>query len=140
VYRYGRTETVELAMIEAVWYGPFGNTPGHTVLVREAGSTKAYHLALFSTDVSATGGQIVERYAVRWSIEPSNATGKQQMGVGQARNRLPQAVERTLPFGMIIQSMVIDWYACTGTTPPTSTTGRSPSPGTSPRPNRRSKT
>jgi hypothetical protein len=117
VYRYGRTETVELAVIEAIWYGPFANTLGHAVLVREAGSTKAYDLALFSTDVTAPGGQIVERYAVRWSIEPSNATGKQQMGVGQARNRLPKAVERTVPFGMIIQSMVIAWYALYGYDP-----------------------
>jgi hypothetical protein len=117
VYRYGRTDTVDLAIIEAIWYGPFANTPGHCVLLRELDSTKAYDLALFTTDTTATGGQVVERYAVRWSIEPSNATGKQQMGVGQARNRLPQAVERTVPFGMIIQSMVIAWYALYGYDP-----------------------
>jgi DDE superfamily endonuclease len=117
VYRYGRTETVDLAVVEAIWYGPFANTPGRCVLVREAGSTKAYHLALFTTDTTAGGGVIVERYAVRWSIEPSNATGKQQMGVGQARNRLPQAVERTVPFGMIIQSMVTAWYTLYGYNP-----------------------
>ena len=117
VYRYGRNETVDLAVIEAIWYGPFGNLPGHAVLVREVGSAKAYDLALFTTDTTAAGGQIVERYAVRWSIEPSNATGKQQMGVGQARNRLPRAVERTVPFGMLIQSMVIVWYALYGYDP-----------------------
>ncbi|MGW3472541.1 hypothetical protein ACWDKQ_29660 [Saccharopolyspora sp. NPDC000995] len=37
--------------------------------------------------------------------------GKQQKGVGQARNRLGKAVERTVPFGMLMQSMVITWYA-----------------------------
>ena len=36
----------------------------------------AYDLALFTTDTTATGEQIVERYAVRWSIEPSNANSK----------------------------------------------------------------
>jgi DDE superfamily endonuclease len=117
VYRYGRTETVDLAVIDAIWYGPFANTPGHCVLVRELDSMKAYDLALFTTDTAATGEQVVERYAVRWSIEPSNATGKQQMGVGQARNRLPKAVERTVPFGMIIQSMVVAWYALYGYDP-----------------------
>ena len=117
VYRYGRTETVDLAVLEAIWYGPFANTPGHAVLLREIDSTNAYDLALFTTDTPATGAQIVERYAVRWSIEPSNATGKQQMGVGQARNRLPKAVERTAPFGIIIQSMVIAWYALYGHDP-----------------------
>jgi hypothetical protein len=108
---------VDLAVIEAIWYGPFANTPGRCVLVRDIDSTKAYDLALFTTDTAATPGQAVERYAVRWSIEPSNATGKQQMGVGQTRNRLPKAVERTVPFGMIIQSMVTAWYALHGYDP-----------------------
>jgi hypothetical protein len=58
--------------------------------------------------------QIVERYAIRWSIEPANAVGKQQMGVGQARNRVKNAVERTVPFGMLIQSLVVIWYALHG--------------------------
>ena len=51
---------------------------------------------------------------MRWSIEPANAVGKQQMGVGQARNRVKNAVERTVPFGMLIQSLVIIWYALHG--------------------------
>ena len=88
VYRYGRTETVQLAERACIWYGSFGNTPGRCVLVRELGSSKAYDLALFTLDQTATPEQIVERYAMRWSIEPANAVGKQQMGVGQARNRV----------------------------------------------------
>ena len=117
VYRYGRTESVDVAAVEAIWYGPFANTPGHVILVRDAGSAKAYDLALFTTDTTASGEAIVARYAVRWSIEPSNANGKQHMGVGQARNRLPKAVERTVPFGMVIQSMVTVWYAQYGYDP-----------------------
>lgn len=96
------------------WYGSFGNAAGRCVLVRDEESGKAYDLALFTLDAAATTAQAVERYAVRWSIEPSNATGKQQMGVGQARNRVAKAVERTVPFGMLIQSMVSVWYALHG--------------------------
>jgi hypothetical protein len=117
VYRYGRTQSVDIAVVEAIWYGPFGNTAGLLVLQRDPDSTRAYDLALFSTDSNATGERIVERYAVRWSIEPSNASSKQHTGVGQARNRLPRAVERTVPFGMIVQSMVITWYALYGYDP-----------------------
>ena len=36
------------------------------------------------------------------------------MGVGQARNRVKNAVERTVPFGMLIQSLVVVWYALHG--------------------------
>ena len=111
VHRYGRTESVYLADVACIWYGSFGNTPGRCVLVREEKSIKPYDLALFTLDQEATMAAVVERYAVRWCIEPSNAAGKQQMGVGQARNRLPKAVERTVPFGMLAQSLVIVWYA-----------------------------
>ena len=114
VYRYGRTETVALAERACIWYGSFGNTPGRCVLVREPGSSNAYDLALFTLDQTATPERVVERYAVRWSIEPANAVGKQQMGVGQARNRVPNAVERTVPFGMLIQSLVVIWYTLHG--------------------------
>ena len=114
VYRYGCTETVQLAERACIWYGSFGNRPGRCVLVRELGSTKAYDLALFTLDQTATPEQIVERYAIRWAIEPANAVGKQQMGVGQARNRVKKAVERTVPFGMLIQSLVVVWYALHG--------------------------
>ncbi len=117
VYRYGRTQTVDIAMVEAIWYGPFGNTASHLVLQQDPDSTSAYHQALFSTDMDTTGERIVERYAVRWSIEPSNASSMQHTGVGQARNRLPRAVERTVPFGMIVQSMVITWYVLYGYDP-----------------------
>ena|SRR5215472_5994968 len=33
------------------------------------------------------------------------------MGVGDACNRLEQAVARTVPFGFLIQSLLIVWYA-----------------------------
>ena len=35
------------------------------------------------------------------------------MGVGQARNRVKNAVERTVPFGMLIQSLVVVCTPCT---------------------------
>jgi DDE superfamily endonuclease len=114
VNRYGRTDTIQVASVACIWYGSFANTEGRCVLVREHDSTKPYDMALFTLDTDTDDAAIVERYAVRWSIEPSNATGKQHMGVGQARNRLPKAVERTVPFGMLVQSLVILWYAVSG--------------------------
>jgi hypothetical protein len=43
--------------------------------------------------------------------EPSNAAGKQLTGAGDACNRTPKAVERTVPFAFLIQSLMICWYA-----------------------------
>ncbi len=46
-----------------------------------------------------------------WAIEPSNAAGKQFLGVGDACNRTQKAVERTVPFGFLVQTLLITWYA-----------------------------
>lgn len=122
--RYGRVEPVRIAEIACIWYGSSGSTPGRLVLVKDTGSARPCDLALFTIDSDATAAQTAERYAVRWSIEPSNAAGKQQMGVGQTRNRVQNAVTRTVPFGMLMQSMVITWHALHGHHPGDVTTRR----------------
>jgi hypothetical protein len=112
VTRYGRADTVEAATSDAIWYGAFGNTPGRVVLVREPADQKA--LAIFTTDLDSDAEAIVARYAHRWPIETAIAAGKQTLGIGQARNRLQRAVERTLPFQFIVYSLVIVWYTLHG--------------------------
>jgi hypothetical protein len=111
VHRYGRRETIEIRNLPVLWYGSFGPASGRIVLVRERGSDKPYEVALFTTDLTCSAAGIVQRYARRWSIEPANAVGKQIMGIGQARNRTPRAVRRTVPFAFLIQSLVTVWYA-----------------------------
>ncbi|SNQ52021.1 conserved hypothetical protein [Frankia canadensis] len=32
---------------------------------------------------------------------------------------MPKAIERTVPFGMLVQTLVIVWYTCTATNPRT---------------------
>ncbi|MGV1030552.1 MAG: transposase [Dermatophilaceae bacterium] len=112
--RYGRVDTVQVAIIEGLWYGAFADTPGRLVLVRDTDTTAGYDLALFTTDTDAAPDTILARYADRWSIEVANATGKQVLGIGQARNRLARAVERTVPFEFLIQTLVTYWYATYG--------------------------
>jgi DDE superfamily endonuclease len=107
---YGHHTAVQVADAQALWHGSFKTTPGRVVLVRAAGSPKAYDLGLFTLDTDADPAAIAERYSWRWPIEPSNATGKQILGVGDACNRVQKAVERTVPFGFLIQSLLICWY------------------------------
>ena len=54
------------------------------------------------------------RYTDRWPIETAIAAGKQLLGIGQARNRLQRAVERTVPLGFCVYSLVIVWYTLHG--------------------------
>jgi DDE superfamily endonuclease len=67
--------------------------------------------ALITTDVEAEVAEIVARYADRWSIEVAFQDAKQTVGVGEARNRVGPAVERTVPFGLLCQSLAVAWYA-----------------------------
>jgi len=113
VTRYGDTDTVATAVIDCLWYGVFGPQQVQVVLVRDSAST-GYDIALVSTDLSATPAELVERYASRWSIEVAIEDAKQTTGVGQARNRAPRAVERTVPFTLIASTLVICWYATVG--------------------------
>jgi DDE superfamily endonuclease len=108
---YGHDTAVQIAAVEGLWHGSFKTAPGRIVLVRDPGSPKPYDLALFTLDTGADPAAITERYSWRWPIEPSNATGKQILGVGDACNRTEKAVQRTVPFGFLVQSLLITWYA-----------------------------
>jgi SRSO17 transposase len=113
VRRYGQTATVHVAVLHCLWYGVFGPQQVQVVLVRDKAKT-GYDIALVSTDLDATPAQLVERYAARWSIEVAIEDAKQTAGVGQARNRLPKAVQRTVPFELVVSSLAVCWYATAG--------------------------
>jgi DDE superfamily endonuclease len=108
---YGREQKVQAAAFPGLWYGSFGDTPGQLVLMREPDSGRPYDLGLFTLDTALSPGAVIERYSWRWPIEPSNAAGKQVTGAGDACNRTTRAVERTVPFAFLIQSLMICWYA-----------------------------
>ena len=69
---------------------------------------------LFTLHTGVSAEAIAERYSWRWAIEPSNAIGKQLTGAGHARNRVPEAVERAVPFAFLGQSLMILWYSIAG--------------------------
>lgn len=120
VIRYGRDEQIWVAERRCLWYGAFGCQQVRVVLVGETGREHergSYDLALVTTDLDSPTVTIVAWYAARWSIEVAIFDAKQTAGVGQARNRTPKAVERTVPFGFCCLSLVILWYALTGHTP-----------------------
>jgi hypothetical protein len=119
VRRYGRRDSVDIAETACLWYGTYRSRAVRVILVREPGSTaKAGHdLALVSTDLDSPAAEIVARYATRWSIEVAFEDARQHTGVGEARNRTTSAVERTVPFGLITQSVVVVWYAHHGHSP-----------------------
>jgi hypothetical protein len=119
VRRYRRQVAVDLAETPCLWYGTYRSRTVRVVLVRDVGSTAkaGYDLALITTDLHSPAIEILARYAARWSIEVAFEDARQHTGVGQARNRTQRAVERTVPFGLITQSIVVVWYALHGHSP-----------------------
>jgi hypothetical protein len=114
VRRYGKASTVTIAERICLWYGAYRSRAIRAILLRDADTTTGYDLALITTDLTSPATDIVTRYAARWSIEVAIEDAKQITGVGEARNRTPTAVHRTVPFGLITQSLVVTWYALHG--------------------------
>lgn len=114
VRRYAKTETLMLCEIDCLW-GPLGaDTAVRVILVQDAEKACGYQIALITTDLGAAPAQVVERYADRWPIEVCYEDAKHVFGVGQARNRTRNAVERTAPFQFLTMTLVIVWYALHG--------------------------
>jgi hypothetical protein len=120
VSRYGTTSTVAVAEQVCVWFGVWRTDIVRVILVRGTGrktktsTAHGYDIALVTTDLTATPAEIIARYAARWSIEVTFSDVKNILGVGQARNRVPKAVQRTVPFGLFCHSILIVWYALHG--------------------------
>jgi hypothetical protein len=114
VTRTGKHHTVNCHAFEGLWYEVWGQRPVRVVIVRHPKSTTGYDIALVSTDMTASPAELIERYDERWSIEVCLQDAKQITGVGQARNRTQLAVERTVPFGLLCQTLTVTWYALCG--------------------------
>jgi hypothetical protein len=112
--RYGHPAEVTIHEHRCLWYGVFRSRPVRVILVREP---RRPGLALVTTDTRTAAEQIVARYASRWAIEVAFSDAKHITGVGEARNRTPQAVERTVPFGLQVQTLVVIWYHLAGHSP-----------------------
>ncbi len=123
VHRYGRTDAAQIAEIVCIWYGVLHTQAVRVILVRDNKPRTAdkdergYGLPLITTDLASTAEHLIARYASRWSIEPVFFHARRILGVGEARNRLRNAVQRTVPFGLIAYSLTVLWYTRSGHDP-----------------------
>lgn len=109
-FLYGRWVTTTIKTIKALWYTTAGDRLLQIVIVRDP-SGERYDEAFFTTDLSMTEVQILERFGLRWSLETLFENAKQCLGFEDPQNRTDKAVERTAPFALLITGLVILWYA-----------------------------
>lgn len=68
----------------------------------------------YSTRADATAEQVIGQYASRWIIEVAYRDVKQSLGFEQPQAWCRKTVERTSPMAMLIDSLVIIWFAREG--------------------------
>lgn len=66
----------------------------------------------YSTETSAEAEQILRWFSWRWPIEVTFHDSKQHLGLGEAENRKPKAVRRTVLTGLLLYSLIVLWHEC----------------------------
>ena len=121
---YGRDQDQDLAEVTCLWYGCLDTITVRVVLARGARTT----LALVTTDLDTPAAALIERYAARWEIEQAFADARHVLGAGEDRTRTRRAVQRTVPFALLVHTLVVIWYACHGHDPADITARRAAEP------------
>jgi len=124
VHIYGRDTAGDLAEITCLWYGCLDVITVRVILARDADTT----LALVTTDLAAPAAALAGRYASRRGIEQAFSDARTVPGAGEARTRARRAVQRTVPFAMLVHTLVITWYARHGHDPAGITARRADQP------------
>lgn len=110
---YGRTATVSVLTIDALWYVATGSEVVRHVVVRGFPGHERDDVFV-STDRSLSPRTIIEAFARRWSLEVTFHETKGKLGFEDPQNRTERAVERTAPFAFIAYTLVIIWYVLHG--------------------------
>ena len=104
---YGRDQDQDLAEATCLWYGCLDTITVRVIVARGTRTT----LALVTTDLDTPAAALVERYAARWEIEQAFAGARHVLGAGEARTRTRRAVQRDVPFALLVHTLVVIWYA-----------------------------
>lgn len=110
----GIEERVEASALDCLWYPALGQRPVRVVICRDPERPQRPALFALATDPTLSAAEILSRFLERWSIEVAFQEAKGTLGVGEARNRVARAVERTVPFGFLCQSITVCWYLANG--------------------------
>jgi len=110
VHIYGKRVRVWYKTCVALWYNSAGPRPLRIVVVRDP-SGRRRDDCFFSTDLSLSPKAILELFAMRWPLEVAFYNAKQYLGLEDAQNRTPLAVQRTAPLALLLYSLVMLWFA-----------------------------
>jgi hypothetical protein len=113
IHVYGRTASVRVLIIDALWYVAAGSEVVRHVVVRGFPGHERDDVFV-STDPTLSARSIIESFALRWSLEVTFHETKGKLGFEDPQNRTERAVERTAPIAFIAYTLVIVWYVLHG--------------------------
>jgi DDE superfamily endonuclease len=113
VHVYGRTVTVRVLVIDALWYVATGSEIVRHVVVRDFPGHERDDVFV-STDPALSARTIIESFAKRWSLEVTFHETKGKLGFEDPQNRAERAVERTAPLAFVAYSLTVLWYVLQG--------------------------
>lgn len=106
---YGRTVTVRVFVIDALWYVAAGGEVVRLVVVRDFPGHEKDDVFV-CTDPTLSPRHIIESFSKRWSLEVTFHDAKGKLGFEDPQNRTERAVERTAPLALISYSLIVLWY------------------------------
>ena len=110
---YGKTVSVKVFVIDALWYVATASELVRLVVVRDFPGHERDDVFV-STDPTMTAQTVIEIFANRWALEVTFHEVKGKLGFEDPQNRTELAVERTAPFALWMYSLVVLWYLSVG--------------------------
>jgi hypothetical protein len=110
---YGATRKLRVISFQAVWPEVLGLTSILVVLVRDPRG-KFDDKYLFTTEVNADLGWIIEAFSRRWSIEVVFKSSKQVMKIQSPQHWCRESIEKLSPWVWLMQSAIGLWYMTEG--------------------------
>lgn len=109
VTMYGRNVTVRVASYVGMAYRSLPGRLLRYVIVKDpAGIYRTAYL--LCTDLSMSEEEVLASYSHRWPLERTFQDCKQKLCIENPQIQLPTSVRRSVPFGMLLYSLVVLWY------------------------------
>lgn len=113
VTAYGVCRKLRALAYEVVWPTVLGSRVIQVVVVRDPGG-KMRDGYLFTTDLKAELGWVIETFAARWSIEVLFRASKQVLDIEAPQHWSQASVQKLAPWVWSVQSVVMVWYLTVG--------------------------
>ncbi len=106
---YGKIVRRQVFQSQALWYEVSPDRPVNIVIVRDPQNACADEF-FFTTDLALSPAEIIYIYTGRWPIEVVFRESKQYLGIQDSQARKQQAVLRTTPFCLWLNSLIKVWF------------------------------